>query len=73
MPVDLCNAPPTFEQLMKSVLRGMTYDTFLVYVDDFIVFGCTFQEQLDNLRKVFQMLRKAHLKINPREVPTIPE
>ena len=65
MPFRLCNAPTTFERLMESVLRGLTYDACLVYLDDVIVIGCTFQEQLGNLRKVLQRLREAHLKLNP--------
>jgi hypothetical protein len=65
MPFGLCNAPATFERLMESVLRGLIYDACLVYLDDIIVIGRTFQEHLDNLRKVFQRLRGAHLKMNP--------
>jgi hypothetical protein len=49
---------------MESVLRGLTYEACLVYLDDVIVIGRTFQEQLDNLQ-VFQRLREAHLKLNP--------
>jgi hypothetical protein len=64
MPFGLCNAPATFERLMESVLRGLIYDACLVYLDDIIVIGRTFQEHLDNLRKVFQRLRGAHLKMN---------
>jgi hypothetical protein len=67
MPFGLCNAPATFEQLMESVLRGLTYEACLVYLDDVIVIGCTFQEQLDNLRRVFQWLQEAHLKLNPEK------
>jgi len=52
---------------MESVLRGLTYKACLVYLDDVIVIGRTFQEQLDNLQKVFQRLREAHLKLNPKK------
>jgi hypothetical protein len=38
-----------------------------VYLDDVTVNGRTFQEQLDNLQKVFQRLRKAHPKLNPEK------
>jgi hypothetical protein len=62
----LCNAPATFERLMESVLQGLIYDALLVYLDD-IVIGRMFQEHLDNLRKVFQRLRGAHLKMNPEK------
>jgi hypothetical protein len=35
-----------------------------VYLDDVIVIGCTFQEHVLNLRKMFQRFRKARLKLN---------
>jgi len=46
---------------MESVLRGLTYEACLGNLDDVIVIGRTFQEQLDNLQKVFQRLREAYL------------
>jgi hypothetical protein len=57
----LCAALATFEGLMEFVLIGLTYDACLVYLDDVIVIV---QEQLNNIRKVFQRLREAHLKLN---------
>jgi hypothetical protein len=65
MPIRLCKALATFERLMQLVLRSLTYDACLVYLDDVTVIGHTFQEQLDNQLKVFQRLREAHLKLNP--------
>jgi hypothetical protein len=64
MPFGLCNTPATFERLMEPVLRGLTYDACLVYLNDVIV-GRTFQEQFENLQNLFQRIRKAHLKLNP--------
>jgi hypothetical protein len=52
---------------MESVLRSLIYDACLVYLDDIIVIGRTFQEHLDNLRKVLQRLQGAHLKMNPEK------
>ncbi|GBO20384.1 Retrovirus-related Pol polyprotein from transposon 297 [Araneus ventricosus] len=65
MPFGLCNAPATFEQLMETVLRGLTSEACLVYLDDIIIVGRTFQEHLNNIRKVFQRLQKANLKLSP--------
>jgi hypothetical protein len=66
MPFGLCNAPATFERLMETVLRGLTYDSCLVYLDDVIFIGRTFEEHLHNLRKVFQRFREACLKLTCR-------
>jgi hypothetical protein len=65
MPFGLCNVPATFESLMEKVLRGLIYDSYLVYFEDVIVIGSTFQEPLLNLRIVFQRLREARLKLDP--------
>jgi hypothetical protein len=66
MPFGLCNAPATFEKLMGTVLRGLTYISCLVYLD-MIVIGRTFQEHLLNLRKVLQWFREVCLKLNPEK------
>jgi hypothetical protein len=44
MSFGLCNAPATFERLMETVLRS--HDSCLVYLDDVIVIGRTFEEHL---------------------------
>ncbi|GBO29548.1 Retrovirus-related Pol polyprotein from transposon 412 [Araneus ventricosus] len=61
MSFGLCNAPATFERLMETVLRGLSSEACLVYLDDIIIVGQTFEECLNNLRKVFQRLQKANL------------
>ena len=65
MPFGLCNAPATFQRLMESVLAGLTRDTCLVYIDDILVLGRTFPEHLQNLRRVFERLREAGLRLKP--------
>jgi len=46
MPFGLCNAPATFQHLMNLVLAGVEWSQCLVYLDDFIVLGRTFDEHL---------------------------
>lgn len=67
MPFGLCNAPATFERLMESVLSGLHWRTLLVYLDDVIVFGRTFEEELERLEDVFLRMRIANLKLNPKK------
>lgn len=65
MPFGLCNAPATIERLMEQVLRGLPLDVCLIYLDDSLVPGKTFEGQLLNLKRVLQRLRVAHLKLSP--------
>ena len=67
MPFGLCNAPATFERLMEYVLRGLNWKTCLVYLDDIIIIGKTFDEHLENLRGVLQRIQAAGLKLNSQK------
>ena len=61
----LCNAPSTFQRLMDLILADLQWTTCLVYLDDIIVFGRTFQEHLARLDEVLVKLKQANLKIKP--------
>ena len=65
MPFGLANAPATFSRLMEMVLRGLNWERCLVYLDDIIVFGKSFDEALKNLTLVFERLRQAGLRLKP--------
>jgi len=65
MPFGLTCAPSVFQRLMDVVLCGLSYQICLVYLDDIIVFGRTFEEQLERLEEVFKRLRSANLKLKP--------
>ncbi|GBN21578.1 Transposon Ty3-I Gag-Pol polyprotein [Araneus ventricosus] len=43
MPFGFCNAPATFERLMETVLHGLSSEACLVYLDDIIIVGRTFE------------------------------
>ncbi len=65
LPFGLCNGPATFQRLMDSVLAGLQWSSCLVYVDDVIIPGKTFEEHLCNLGNVLGRLRTANLKLQP--------
>lgn len=67
MPFGLCNAPSCFERLMERVLEGLQWKAALVYLDDVLVFGSTFEEELDRLKEVLHRLRAANLKLSPKK------
>ncbi|GFX85445.1 retrovirus-related Pol polyprotein from transposon 297 [Trichonephila clavipes] len=56
----LCNAPARFERLMEAVLKRLSYEACLVYLDDFIIAGHSFEEHLNNIK-----LMEANLKLSP--------
>ena len=65
MPFGLTCVPSVFQRLMDMVLAGLSYETRLVYLDDVIVFGSTFEELLHRTEVVFQRIRDAKLKLKP--------
>ncbi|CAK1594740.1 unnamed protein product [Parnassius mnemosyne] len=67
MPFGLCNAPATFERLMELVLIGLIGDACLVYLDDIIIVGGTFEEHLQNLERVLMKIQSANLKLSPKK------
>ena len=64
MPFGLSNAPATFQHLMDSVLAGLQWSTCLVYLDDIIIMGRSFDEHMKNLQQVFERIKQAGLKLN---------
>ena len=67
MPFGLCNAPATFQWLMDSILAGLHWRSCLVYIDDIVVIGKSFDEHLYNLQQVLERLRQARLKLQPHK------
>ena len=67
MPFGLCNAPATFQRLMEITLRGLARLKCVVYLDDIMVIGRSFEDHLDNLREVLERLRQAGLKLKPKK------
>ena len=62
-------APPYFQYTMSTVvLAGLIYIICEVYLDDIIIHGRTAVEFLDNLRAVFERIRKHNIKLHPRKV-----
>ena len=72
MPFGLCNAPATFQRLMDLVLAGLQWNNCLVYLDDILIIGKTFDDHLHNLSLVFdrirgQALSSSHLSVQSVE------
>ena len=67
MPFGLCNAPATFMRLMDSVFGDQNLQTLLIYLDDILIFGRTFEETIERLDMVLSRLARYHLKVKPEK------
>ncbi|GKC26091.1 reverse transcriptase domain-containing protein [Tanacetum coccineum] len=54
MPFGLCNAPGTFQRCMMAIFHDMIEKTMEVFMDDFSVFGDSFDSCLSNLEKMLK-------------------
>lgn len=57
----LCNAPPTFQRLMNSVLRPYLGKFVSCFLDDVVVYSKTKEEHTEHLEKVLTCLKNAKL------------
>jgi hypothetical protein len=60
MPMGLCNAPATFMAMMDDIFKPLE-DCTLVYLDDSLIHSQDDGAHLQDLRKVFQLMRKHRL------------
>ncbi|KAL1916635.1 uncharacterized protein VTP21DRAFT_5339 [Calcarisporiella thermophila] len=63
MPFGLTNAPATFQRMIDVVCAGMKWSFCLPYMDDLLVFSATLEENFEHLRRVFEALVNAGLKL----------
>ncbi|GKF83884.1 reverse transcriptase domain-containing protein, partial [Tanacetum coccineum] len=64
MPFGLCNAPATFQRCMLAIFHNMIEESVEVFMDDFSAFGNSFDKCLNNLDKMLQRCKNAHLVLN---------
>ncbi|GJZ30620.1 reverse transcriptase domain-containing protein [Tanacetum coccineum] len=64
MPFGLCNAPGTFQRCMMAIFHDMIEKTMEVFMDDFLVFGDSFDSCLSNLEKMLKRYEDTNLVLN---------
>ena len=64
MPFGLCNAPGTFQRCMMGIFSDMIEVILEIFMDDFSVFGDSYEGCLDNLRKVLERCQEKNLVLN---------
>nr|GEY93422.1 reverse transcriptase domain-containing protein [Tanacetum cinerariifolium] len=61
MPFGICNASGTFQRCMMAIFHDMIKKTMEVFMDDFSVFGNSFQSCLSNLEKMLKWCEDTNL------------
>ncbi|KAK1641954.1 hypothetical protein QYE76_059759, partial [Lolium multiflorum] len=64
MPFGLCNAPATFQRCMSAIFHGFCEKIVEVFMDDFSIYGNSFDNCLRNLDKVLQRCEETNLVLN---------
>ena len=64
MPFGLCNAPATFQRCMLSIFSDMVEQFLEVFMDDFSMFGDSFDDCLSNLKMVLTRCEEKNLMLN---------
>ncbi|KAD0228464.1 hypothetical protein E3N88_44576 [Mikania micrantha] len=64
MPFGLCNAPATFQRCMVAIFHDMIEDSMEVFMDDFSVFGSSFDHWLRNLDRMLARCVETNLMLN---------
>ena len=64
MPFGLCNAPTTFQRCMMSMFSDLVEEVMEIFMDDFTVYGSSFEQCLNNLETVLQRCKDKQLALN---------
>lgn len=65
LPFGLCNSLATFQRPSLTIFANLEFVE--IYMDDFSVFGDSFQEALENLEKVLLHCQEAHLALSEKK------
>ena len=67
MPFGLKNAGATYQRLMNRIFASQIRRNVQVYVDDMLVKSQREEDQLEDLKEIFDTLRSYNMKLNPRK------
>ncbi|KAG0420770.1 Retrovirus-related Pol polyprotein from transposon 17.6 [Dictyocoela roeselum] len=62
MPFGLCNAPSTFQRIMKGMLKKVK--NIIIYLDDILIFSDNYRTHYETLSEVFEIFNSNNVLIN---------
>lgn len=64
IPFCLCNAPATFQRVVLYIFSNLILDCVEVYMDNFIVYGNSFEESIEKLVKFLFRCKEVNLPLS---------
>ena len=64
LPFGLCNAPATFQRCMMSIFSYLVEEVMEIFMDDFTMYGSSFDQCLKNLETVLKRCQDKQLALN---------
>jgi hypothetical protein len=65
LPMGITNAAPAFQRNMEAMLSGLMWRKCIIYIDDIIIFGDTFDEHLKNIEEILDRMKKFNVMAKP--------
>ena len=65
MPFGLRNGPSIFQHVMQNILSPYLWLFCLVYIDDIVVYSKSYEDHIDHLDKVLEVIERAGITLSP--------
>ena len=67
LPQGITNGPATFQRIINHILGPSRWQYALAYIDDVIIYSKTFDDHLNHLNEICQLLKQAKFRLNPEK------
>jgi len=63
MPFGLTNAPATFMRLINDIFQQHLGKIVIIYLDDILAYSRTWEEHMNHVRLILELLHSHHLQV----------